>query len=337
MKVETIRRDVRTRVEELLQIPDAQCKSPQPVPQVAAELRRIEEDPSFAAVIRAFTAYKLSRKADDLRALQKALDGWLKPTNELRRRWTSTETYSDPIHAIYVWSLDQGGKEREQNRVSYERARPAAQTVFDRYGEAMPEDYRNALRITFLDKTAADHFYCVRYYPKDFHPHIDKVAPELRNRGISNQAVNGYTPTKAPTEEDGKNVSGIHPPVNRRIEFYEGTNPHTMVHEMLHWICHEKFRTHASGGYSDYVREGLTESLARHALNEFDNGGYQDYFPAALDAINGNKPSWAAVYGAYFRGEDIEPTARMFLASREERMRSGLRRNQKECCGCTLL
>lgn len=337
MKPESLRKLVKDKIEEVLEHEHPTLAPDQRRQRVDPELAKLEGTLPYSQVWNAFIAFKRSRNQTDFGTLKALLENWMKG-NAIRDHWIKVENYSDPIQALWIWSQNYQRKEVVQNSEAFDRVRPAAQVVLDIYGKYMPDDYRQAVQTTFLDKTKSDHFHCVRYYAQDFSSHIDKVAPELKEK-YSPRDIKGYTPTRDDaSEEDSKNVANIVPPYNRRIEFFNETNPHTMVHEVLHWVCHEQFRIDSDGGRSDYVREGFTESLARRALNEPAVGGYEDYFPYALDAINSNKPAWSNVFAAYFKGENIQNAATQFRhSSPNERLHHELRKRNKGCAGCTVM
>ena len=136
--------------------------------------------------------------------------------------------------------------------------------------------------------------------------------------------INAATPTipNAAVQLDdedhrSRNVKNDSPPNNRRIEFHT-MSEHTAVHEMLHWCCHEEFRTTAHarvlGADFEYVLEGFTEWLASDALNtSWPMDTYAMIRGAVIDCVNNRHPDFESMVAAYFKGARVHEVANDML------------------------
>ncbi len=174
------------------------------------------------------------------------------------------------------------------------------------YQQYIPDSYMAALKATFINTDAdARCFRC-------FH---DEVEWGTRLKGALDDStkasdVNGYTPTVV-AGKDATNMGDLsQPPRNRRIEFPVTTNEHTLFHEMLHWVCHEDFRTGMDKDFKDpdreIGRECVTEYFTRAGLNEWETGGYGNYMPHAIAVVNDHGFDKVALANAYFRGVNVQ-------------------------------
>lgn len=225
------------------------------------------------------------------------------------------------------------------NSEAVEPLRAAAQKILDKYAGYMDPAYKVALQENFASPAPLDKpVYCVKHFSKEA-DWIESLQGDqkVKDLGESGYKVIGITPTIsigisresaiAANLDFDKSMTA---PYNRRIEFHENMTLHNMVHEMLHWCCHEKFRTEgipsALGDEEKkhwYVLEGFTEWLTRNALDDMRSGSYGLIMDKVIEAIRAGHPGERDLLSAYFRGIDVVAAGKRMIEYIAGRNREG--------------
>ena len=281
-------------------------------------------------VDRALLAFNKSGLKSDLIALEQSLNAWKQTkddwTESVRNESQSSarkDAYVKPVNALTDWIAKRRRMFESDKSEAIPALQRAARVVMEKYGPLLEEAYRGALNENFVAQ--AEHVYCFKRYESDgdWTRHVQETRAGQDHDLQEGDIVNGVTPTIFPRVERvggqyvwaAENLKGAAPPApyNRRIEFRE-IRHHTLVHEMLHWCCHEQFRLGSSrsalGEHFEYVLEGLTEWLTRNALDEWESGGYERIMGAVRAAVEAGHPHPATMIAAYFRGEQVTSMAR---------------------------
>jgi hypothetical protein len=281
----------------------------------------------LVAVDRALLKFSQTGLETDLAALDASVTAWkakqgaswaTSPPNA-SKQWERKQRDARPVDELGDWIAKRKRMFESDKQEAIPALKLAANEVLRAYETEMSTEYRDAVRLNFGD--VASPVYCYKRYGSDpdWHRHVNKARPGSRHDIADGDLVTGVTPTlfqSSPHEGEGdqpglvsRNLRGSGPPFNRRIEF-RAIEHHTLVHEMLHWCCHENFRLGASygklGPHFELALEGLTEWLARDALKW--PGGSQAYMRIIFDvrdSIDAGHPRKDAVKAAYFRGEDV--------------------------------
>jgi hypothetical protein len=278
------------------------------------------------AVDTALFDFSQSGLKTDLIILESALDAW--KTSKFPRDWRASIRNTHPSGKRPVETLSRSIAERKSQFAADERevvdelAR-AARVVRDKYRSAMEDGYASALEATFISPVGQTRCY-KRYKSREAWSKHTSGARTSDHDVRETDRVTAVTPTLLTTRETygsrnyrpSRNLAGISPPLNRRIEFFD-VEHHTLVHEMLHWCCHETFRIESSkqslGDEFELVLEGWTEWLARNALGKWNEGGYLRIMLGVIAAVKAGQPKPDALVAAYFKGIQVTNTALMTI------------------------
>ena len=256
----------------------------------------------------------------DLLVLWLRLDEWkaAKDKSEGNQIWRTAQgadkTPFEQLDAFVQSERAANGPRQAEEYPDQTARRGGAADVLKAFSAYMPDFYSQTLNATFI-KPPMNHVYCYHYYDvdKDWGQHLGTCQLP---KGIQPQQVNGYCPTLGPGADRTNMRPGDTRRTNRRVEFTKQANHHTLVHEMLHWSCHENFRqaTITRSLFTDpaqltLVLEGTTEYLARYALKEWDRGGYENFMPGVIATVNGGHPAVPDLCKAYFQGSDLKTGA----------------------------
>jgi hypothetical protein len=257
-------------------------------------------------VMGAFRSYLQSWREDRLRDLVAAI-----PANrdDFARRSSPQKLV---LYCLTEWCAaqhEQLVKDEEAQCPAYLKS--ASSRILKAYGDLLDPDYCYALRYTFYEPR--EHIYCYACYHTE-----EDWAQRLYELGITGQSnvddTKGYTgAVHGPIRY---NVKCLHPPEVRRIEFPHDANESTVVHEMLHWCCHEEFsqgkfwQAMPKDDVTD-VREGITEYLARKAIGDA-GGGYVSLMKRVNAVLDGDDEFQGKLFAAYFRGIDAKDVVGRF-------------------------
>lgn len=204
-------------------------------------------------------------------------------------------------------------RRKEESDSSFGHVQAAAVLVSRKYGAYMPNEYLEALRTVFIEAGNGVRR-CYKYYSDKalFEKHIRTIEPTAPVEIV--QHADGIAPTLSMTDVSTRNLAGETAPFNRRIEFRDPIKQHTLVHEMLHWSCHENFRLATLK--QQLAKEGMTEWLAREVTG-VSLGGWAEHHDNVRAAVRGGADT-NKLLAAYFKGEDadtIEDYLKSFIAA----------------------
>jgi hypothetical protein len=214
--------------------------------------------------------------------------------------------FDDPV----ITQLKDWVAAEQEKLVQYEqgqcgrRLREAADIIVKAYELYLEPSYLAAVQMTFIKPPG--HAYCYFYFPDP----MDWTDRVLETGSNSKDQPNAMAET--PPGNVHYNMPSWNAPYDRRIDFTPQAERHTLVHEMLHWVCHETFRNTLATktNPADILAvEGFTEYLARKALNEWDKGGYTAEMRDVQPCINKGTPKLEDVLAAYFKGVNVRPVA----------------------------
>ena len=302
------------------------------------------------AVDGALAFYQADQISARLTALREALEQWKRSQGSgeewKNSVWNQQQQEGKPVEMLDAWIARKERMLQDDKRGPIPALQAAAKSVYDAYQSWMPDAYRSALETTFV--APPDHVYCYKRY---------ETKPEWEDH-LRKGTATGHDITKGDTVEAStrtltwgiekvedefvrvsRNLKAYDAPGNRRIEFHDYNNHHTLVHEMLHWVCHEQFRLGSMkqefGEDFEYVQEGFTEWLARNALNEWTTGGYWRIMGDVIDAVKAGHPSADDLKRAYFQGQDVKSIGQdMVQLIRQQKSARLLQLDRNEIDGC---
>jgi hypothetical protein len=219
------------------------------------------------------------------------------------------------------WSHDQV-EQSEKNRDAkcVKRLKSAADRILGAYGPLLRPDYEQALRNTFSEPQGHTYCYACYHSPEDWVQRLN----ELNVQGAFNvKNIKGYTGTAQGLVR--YNVTTLHHPGVRRIDFPHDANDSTLVHEMLHWCCNEDFLQGFLAGMRSQqqvedVNEGITEYLARQIMGPA-GGGYAGLIEKVTTVIGRDTDFRDEIYSAYFLGTNAANVAARLASELEEETR----------------
>lgn len=244
-------------------------------------------------------------------------------------QWNNPPTMQgsfQPITELVTW-VDRLKVQFSANYEAIEPLRAAGQLVLDKYGSEMEGVYKNALQDNFVAISPHDKpVYCFKRFndPMEWGTNVNGDA-RTKSFAEAGDTVIGMTPTlhRGASVEAmiNNNLKSLSPPYDRRIEFQNDMSPHNLVHEMLHWCCHEGFRTQATTenlGPEEkkewYVLEGFTEWLTRKALGKMNEGSYQRIMHKVIEAVASDHPTEDDLFRAYFKGVNVVQTGKDLIS-----------------------
>lgn len=258
----------------------------------------------------ALKQYKLVPSLANLDYVEECARFWNATTKTVSA--SRTHAYDQLIKAI---STEKERLQKLDNVATERRLREAALLIVNKFNADIHEHYLGALRKTFVSPPEG-HTYCYRRFSDNgWKSHLLKV---YKVDGSDIGSHKGVTPTIAAQELNRfpNFPKENFPPYDRLICFpVNSTTLHNLVHEMLHWCCHEQFRVgeRCKGVKAEdfeFCRESITEYLARLALpagSQDAQGGYQHYMSKIEYIISegdGHVPL-DDVKKAYFKGEKV--------------------------------
>jgi hypothetical protein len=243
---------------------------------------------AFVSYIRNWRLGKLTKLTDELSVAKEGIPK-LSPNGQLA------------VKILAEWASDQEEQSRKNRDPKYvKQLQLAADRILRAYGDRLHPDYAKALRRTFHEPRGHTHCFACYHTREDW-------AQRLYELGVpESQRATTYAHTGPARGFVRYNVTSFHPPEARRIDFPFDVTDSTVVHEMLHWCCHEDFRwgsfwRNMLQADTDTVNEGITEYLTRKIMGDTD-GGYKNMMDYVNAALERNRDLLAAIYPAYFKG-----------------------------------
>jgi len=306
------------------------------------------------AVDGALASYQADQLSARLTALRETLEQWKRSQGSGEEwkssAWNQQPQEGKPVEMLDAWIAKKERILQDDKRGAIPALQAAAKTVYDAYQSLMPDAYRSALETTFV--APPDNVYCYKRYETkaDWEDHLRKKATASGHDIKGSDVISASTPTLTwgldRVDDEivrvSHNIKAYDAPGNRRIEFHDYSNHHTLTHEMLHWVCHEQFRLDSMkqqfGEDFEYVQEGFTEWLARNALNEWTTGGYWRIMDYVIEAVKSGHPSAEALKRAYFEGQGVTAAGQdMVRYIKQERIARAQKINQDEIDDCLRL
>ncbi len=192
-------------------------------------------------------------------------------------------------------------RKKEENDNTFKHLQTAAAAILEQYHAYFPEHYLIAIKAVFINPDKGVRR-CYKYFSDKgkWENHIRKLEPDADDSMI--QHADGVTPTFTLTSTSTKNLVNDQAPYNRRVEFRDPIKHHTLVHELLHWSCHEQFRLDTL--HYPIAKEGITEWLARQ-ITKVTLAGWEEKYREVETAIYGGADK-AVLFKAYFMGEKTD-------------------------------
>jgi hypothetical protein len=252
--------------------------------------------PSLGPIDQALFNYKLKRTPEDLQKLGVAVREW-----QSAQRAPSDDT-SAKVDQLKAWVEKRVSELSAEQQTVLPEIQNAATIVLKAYQAWMDDSYKADFESTFLG-SADTGMRCYKYYSDKnrWEQHL------ITKRGAPREMakdIDAATPTLGMTESSSRNLADNTPPRNRRVEFRPPINRHTLVHELLHWVCHESFRTKVE--HHPVVKEGVTEWLTREALKEYSKGGWTDHYHTVDWGIDKKMIDAEKMKGAYLAGRGVD-------------------------------